>query len=90
MQQLQQQSTNVPEAAASHSATRSLYDVKAMQKEAVLSYVKVINVKADKKAASKLRYIVHTYSVERSCDIIMIFWLKSKTLEFYLFGQKCD
>ena len=39
MQQLQS-SSNIPESSAT---TRSLYDVKAMQKEAVLSYVKVIN-----------------------------------------------
>ena len=45
MQQLQQQGgpETTSAAALPSSTTRSLYDVKAMQKEAVLSYVKVIN-----------------------------------------------
>ena len=40
MQQFQQQ--NSESSITPSSTTRSLYDVKAMQKEAVLSYVKVI------------------------------------------------
>ena len=40
MQQLQQGTEQAP--ALPSTTTRSLYDVKAMQKEAVLSYVKVI------------------------------------------------
>ena len=45
MQQFQQNnhSSAEPSTITSSSTTRSLYDVKAMQKEAVLSYVKVIN-----------------------------------------------
>ena len=43
MQQLQQGSSGAENTTAlPSSTTRSLYDVKAMQKEAVLSYVKVI------------------------------------------------
>ena len=43
MQQLQQGSSGAENTTALPSTTtRSLYDVKAMQKEAVLSYVKVI------------------------------------------------
>ena len=63
MQQFQQQQNHsVVEPSSnitSSSTTRSLYDVKAMQKEAVLSYVKVTNEAfiIRKKAYSQMNYV---------------------------------
>ena len=57
MQQFQQNHSEP--SITSASTTRSLYDVKAMQKEAVLSYVKVTNEAfiIRKKAYSQMNYV---------------------------------
>ena len=82
MQQFQQQQNHsVVEPSSnitSSSTTRSLYDVKAMQKEAVLSYVKVTNEAfiIRKKAYSQMN---HVYFL-RLKNLRFLFKMKNKLI----------
>ena len=82
MQQFQQQQNHsVVEPSSnitSSSTTRSLYDVKAMQKEAVLSYVKVTNEAfiIRKKAYSQMNYVYFL----RLKNLRFLFKMKNKLI----------